>query len=610
MLKESSLFFRLILTFCILVSSNGYSFDEAEDRLKKLIPKNNVILKDAGLMTNDLGFYFVSDNQFNNFLGDPQLMRTKIADRIVVVAIRPPRLDLFAPDILEHTIRKQGPDNYIIHLGDATNIACWNEWNKFTYRMQPDILGKKMHKGWVMVPGNHDFFFLGNTAGSHFRKTGGIKQTWAAACNDKDYPNKAPKRLKSRILTKGNFILAYLSELATQSTRYPRLKKDFTFRRRDAKCRKTKKATRMGMTEPKTHFEICDWEAKNPKSFLQKIHWMKPLKDDVRVEYRSLMVQEVALNPPGSKPFHYRGILLDTQDYYINPNLYFNRIFGRFAKWIGKVNPGDHGAVQKGQQELVKGWLKENNKKHDPNSTVYVFMGHHPFETILPLGRLRMGDMFNDLKYYTYVSSHTHYGYVREHKYLNKNILSELNVGSVTDWGTKGSQVVYPNQAIKNGDKITMPIFFKTNHMKKQPKDIQAFCKPEWDARNDKKEKYGYLAYNKAGWLPSAAHDRTLDLLIKAYDDMYSRLDLSKYGAKTQKDIKEDLRLRKKYDVDFKKSCGMYRKKCRRQKFLMAQRYFITDQQHYKRDKVYHEDRMKYGVCQAIWSSMQENTTW
>ena len=177
MLKEPSLFFRLILTFCILVSSNGYSFDEAEDRLKKLIPKNNVILKDAGLMTNDLGFYFVSDNQFNNFLGDPQLMRTKIADRIVVVAIRPPRLDLFAPDILEHTIRKQGPDNYIIHLGDATNIACWNEWDKFTYRMQPEILGKKMHKGWVMVPGNHDFFFLGNTAGSHFRKSGGIKQT-------------------------------------------------------------------------------------------------------------------------------------------------------------------------------------------------------------------------------------------------------------------------------------------------------------------------------------------------------------------------------------------------------------------------------------------------
>ena len=237
-------------------------------------------------------------------------------------------------------------------------------------------------------------------------------------------------------------------------------------------------------------------------------------------------------------------------------------------------------------------------------------MGHHPFETILPLGRLRMGDMFNDLKYYTYVSSHTHYGYVKEHKYLQKNILSELNVGSVTDWGTKGSQVVYPNQAIRNGDKITMPVFFKTNHMKKQPKDIQTFCKPEWDARKDKNEKYGYLAYNKAGWLPSAAHDRTLDLLIKAYDDMYSRLDLSKYGPKTQKDIKEDLRLRKKYDADFKKSCGMYRKKCRRQKFLMAQRYWLTDQQHYKRDKVYHEDRMKYGVCQAIWSSMQENTTW
>ena len=63
-------------------------------------------------------------------------MRTKIADKIVVVAIAP-RLDLFAPDMLEHTIRMQGKDNFIVHLGDATNIACWNEWKKFTYRMRP-----------------------------------------------------------------------------------------------------------------------------------------------------------------------------------------------------------------------------------------------------------------------------------------------------------------------------------------------------------------------------------------------------------------------------------------------------------------------------------------
>ena len=189
---------RLLLIGLFLFSLQLKAFDELEEKLKKIVPKNNMILKDVGgLKYNDLGFYFMSDNQFNNFLGDPQLMRTKIADKIVVVAIRPPRLDLFAPDNMEHTIRMQGKDNHIVHLGDATNIACWNEWEKFTYRMKPDILGRQMHQGWVMVPGNHDFFFLGNTAGSHLRKTGGIKQTWAAACNDDDYPIKNLKGLKA-----------------------------------------------------------------------------------------------------------------------------------------------------------------------------------------------------------------------------------------------------------------------------------------------------------------------------------------------------------------------------------------------------------------------------
>ena len=85
-----------------------------------------------------------------------------MADKVVVVAIRPPRLDLFAPDMLEHTLKKQGKCNFIIHLGDATNIACKNEWTKFVTRMKPERFGKKVHEGWVMVPGNHDFF-LGNS---------------------------------------------------------------------------------------------------------------------------------------------------------------------------------------------------------------------------------------------------------------------------------------------------------------------------------------------------------------------------------------------------------------------------------------------------------------
>ena len=105
-------------------------------------------------------------------------------------------------------------------------------------------------------------------------------------------------------------------------------------------------------------------------------------------------------------------------------------------------------------------------------------MGHHPYETILELGKLRLNDMFNDLKYHMYVSSHTHYGWIKKHQTLGKDTLSELNVGSVTDWGTKGSQTVYLNNAVKgSGDQITIPIKFNTNHMKTNPPIFKNFAK-------------------------------------------------------------------------------------------------------------------------------------
>jgi hypothetical protein len=607
--------FVMILCFLflktLLFSFSAFSFEKIAEKLKNIVADNHVMLEKKNSNTNPLGFFFVSDNQFNNIFGDPQVLRSKVADKVVVVAIRPPRLDLYAPDILEHTLRKQGKDKFVVHLGDATNIACWNEWNKFTNRMKPKMFGKKIHKGWVMVPGNHDFFFLGNTAGHHWSKRGGFKSMWAHACNDTEYPSKLPKNLKEVILTKGEFVKSYLNKLRDQGNIY-RLKKDFPYTGK-ANCKNSKIATRFGLTEPSTKFKTCNWKSKDPNSFLQRLHYKLPLKDDVRVEYRALLVQEVALNPPGSKPYHYRGILMDTQDYHINPSIAINTFFGKISKYFGKVNPGENGAIQKRQGDIIKDWIKENNKIHKKENTIYVFMGHHPYDTLLYLSKARLNGIFNDLEYYMYVSSHTHFGWIKKHL-----TVSELNVGSVTDWGTLGGQTVYLNEArpmsasSKKGHvpDIKLPVFWKTNHLKKQPADIKAFCKPEWNASNDKTEKHGYLAYKKSGWLPSAAHDKTLDILIEAYRDMYDRLDLSKIGGKTKTSIDQDLKAMKDADKDLKKSCGMYKTKCRGRKFNMIKRLYDNDQLNYFTDEKYHDIRMKYGVCQAIWSSMKENETW
>ena len=105
---------------------------------------------------------FIADNQFHNIYGGSSLFRTWISDSIVNVSIRPPRLDLFAPLLYEWSVRNfTKRKKFIIHLGDATDVSCKNEWNIFVKKMNG--LGKK---GWVLAPGNHDSTFYGNWAPS------------------------------------------------------------------------------------------------------------------------------------------------------------------------------------------------------------------------------------------------------------------------------------------------------------------------------------------------------------------------------------------------------------------------------------------------------------
>ena len=54
----------------------------------------------------ELPFLFISDNQFNNYLNDPNIIRNTVFDNVNPVAIRPPQLDLFSPDITSFALNK------------------------------------------------------------------------------------------------------------------------------------------------------------------------------------------------------------------------------------------------------------------------------------------------------------------------------------------------------------------------------------------------------------------------------------------------------------------------------------------------------------------------
>src|SRR6056300_1176423 len=128
-----------------------------------------ITLEQRQNLNDPLPVMIVADNQFTNLLAYPHLIRTKMIDKIISVSIRPPQLDLFSKDMFEYAIKNHSQGKHLIHLGDALNLGCKNEWKTFTKVINSH---SDTHKGWVMAPGNHDFFFYGNGGGSRaFKKT-------------------------------------------------------------------------------------------------------------------------------------------------------------------------------------------------------------------------------------------------------------------------------------------------------------------------------------------------------------------------------------------------------------------------------------------------------
>jgi hypothetical protein len=529
---------------------------------------------------NEAPFLFLSDNQFNNYLMDPNIIRNTIFDSFNPVAIRPPQLDLFAPDMLSWVLDKYAANKHLIHLGDALNVACQNEWKLHVEKMNPIQFGKKVHKGWVMLPGNHDAFYYGNTAGNTYFKRGFVTGSWKDTCNSKTYPPKNDVDIKDVVMSKDIFTKKYYAELLNQGKIFP---EDFP-NLKDVQCIPTKKATRNKFREKRTKLMICDWQAKKPNSYLQKIKFTYPIEQDFRVAYRSYFVQELNLGKiPGTNQ-KLKGILLDTSDYITAPRSLAGAL-GTLRKFsvFGSYNAGLMGNIADNQAEAVKSWLI-----NDSDDSLVLFMGHHPYLNLSPATQKHFKEFQKLAKKSIYISSHTHTGFT-----INSEPVKEVNIGSITD---------FPNEFVslyfkKEDDKL---ILFP-NRVRETFSDISpdGFCAKSDNYTKRGDPKYRYMSYKKESKAdPNSVYDFTLDTLINSIHRSYEKLGIYKKILNPT--------LLKFYNFNKNlKACKKDKVNCRSKKFKMVKAVLEFDKTLYE-SKKYRNNRIRYGACQSLWAAYAE----
>ncbi len=511
-----------------------------------LIPKED--------LTRPLPVMIVADNQFTNLMAYPHLIRTKMIDKIISVSIRPPQLDLFSRDIFEYTLKNHAQNKNIIHLGDALNLGCKNEWRTFT-----DVMNSKhgSHKSWVMAPGNHDFFFYGNGGGSRAFKKTNLKNLWEKICQT-DYPVNKPEKYKTHLLSKDVFVEYYLNELESQ---------DLGFSRDQMRCH-TREATK-DRHEPDTLLRVCFYQAKDPNAYLQKVYTILPLNDDLRVSYKSLLVQELNLSSGGKGELPVKAILMDSTDYPESPLLpAFSKPLSDGRAFVTRSqNAGLVGSFRETQLKLVRSWMERDSEAS------FLLMAHHPYDTFNKASRVGMDAISKDFPNSIYVSAHTHSGYHKKHDHVN-----ELNLGSMTDFKPQYLELEYTTKS-----KL---------HFKRTTFDIETINDPILcdEQYNETGKELGYTAYKKARNGAKRMYDFTLSTIERSIIKVFEAImpgqlsqEMSELGPLYCRGTK-----------------------CRVSKLEKVKELLKLDHEHLRSEE-FLDQRLRYGSCQVIWAATAED---
>lgn len=563
--------FKLLCLFSFLCSLRGNSIEILNS------PKKGMV---------DLPIYFISDNQFQNYLSDPTALRNKISDKLVGVAIRPPLLDLFAKDLFLFSMGKYSKDKFVIHLGDALNTSCKSEWKSFEEAINGSGLGDRIHKGWVMAPGNHDSFFFGNTLSVSLSQGGPVLKSWVDACNTV-YPPLKKGNPKDFIFTKDVFVKSYYRNLLNEGKENPL---DFP-KVKDVKCFFNSKKSKNVWYEKGTAMAICDWKNKEPNGFIQKFRLTYPKKDDIKLSYRSYILQEVNLSKFFNLDFKIKGIILDTTDYRNTPTMVTGAIRGLVHLPGSKLNSGLNGEFGLDQIKTIKRWISEN----DPN-TLYFFIGHHNLDSLDQDSRKSLYEILKSAQNAIYISAHTHEGFIKDH-----GNIKEINIGSITD---------FPNETMELSLKFSeeggnsMEVFPNRFNFSADALVKEGVCSPQDFADKGTNPYFHYMSYKKLPGFGTAnqVHELTIDNNLMALYKVFKKFDLYK---NTQDPI-----LNKIEEMALKSAeicgppIGVKNTLCRKNKVDLEIQAHQVDQQLYA--SPLRVERIQYGACQALWAAKAE----
>jgi hypothetical protein len=140
----------------------------------------------------------VADNQIHQSNASALIAQSGFSDRFITeVTRRPVAQNLFGERIIG-TVLKRHPDLPVLHLGDALDVSCTSEADRFFKLWAKD-------RQWIIAPGNHDGYFMGNfTPLDPGPKLSTITQTsWRLACQDRAMYGDTPSAVAETLpLTK------------------------------------------------------------------------------------------------------------------------------------------------------------------------------------------------------------------------------------------------------------------------------------------------------------------------------------------------------------------------------------------------------------------------
>lgn len=345
----------------------------------------------------------VADCQLHNLYSQPVPDRNRSAKAAIATAIRAPQLDLFSEDVLSWILRNGSPDaEAILHLGDALDMACEGEWERFER-----VMGES-GKPWFMAPGNHDTFYFGNYHPQN-------PQRWDEACYR-----------SGRRLTKDLFIRLYLGSLLRQEG--PGI--DAFAGNLGLEAAREESSASLGERLPLEY----EWSAPlDTPGFLKAVAW----RIDVERPWRSYLIQSIDLTPEGSEALEGRALLLDSCQYARRPEMVPNG----WKSYPLSLNSGLTGEMLPDQLRVIRSWLERDE------SIGHSLICHHPFAALSPRAKSSLGYLWREHRVAALITAHTHDGYYEHHDLGGGVERLELNIGSTTDWPMEWRTfVAYHNQ--------------------------------------------------------------------------------------------------------------------------------------------------------------------